>query len=149
MQRLVKWSGNSARWTALGALMIVGRRQLVVNMATTVVAITAAAIQPNRRRRGPITLTPMVGAREASNIITTMIGTAMTPFNDQALQLQVFNTHKSEAITALFERTRNGYKLYATVTQTPSYEFANRDNTRPRRLASPAPAGASHARRYV
>lgn len=103
MQRLVKWSGNSARWTALGALMIVGRRHLVVNMATTVVAITAAAIQPNQRRREPITLSPMVCAREASNIITTMISTAMTSFDDQALQLQVFNTHKSEAITALFE----------------------------------------------
>jgi len=48
-------------------------------MATTVTAIAAVAIHPSPLRRGPITFAPMMSAREASNIITAMIGTAITP----------------------------------------------------------------------
>lgn len=48
-------------------------------MAATVAAITAVAIQPSQRRRGPITCWPMMARRVAKSIVTAMIGTAITP----------------------------------------------------------------------
>jgi hypothetical protein len=51
----------------------------VTSMATTTSAIAAVASQPRTRRRGPITFAPMVPVREASSIMTAMIGTAITP----------------------------------------------------------------------
>ena len=45
-----------------------------VQIATTIAAITAVVIQPNQRNRTPITWALRVALREASNIITAMIG---------------------------------------------------------------------------
>lgn len=53
-------------------------------MATTITAITAVATQPKQRNRTPITWRHMVALREASNIITAMIGTAITPLSTAA-----------------------------------------------------------------
>jgi len=56
-----------------------GARHVVANIPATVTAITAVAIHPSRRNRGRMTNRPMMSSRDASSIMTAMMGTAMTP----------------------------------------------------------------------
>ena len=53
-------------------------------MATTTSAMTPVALQPTRRRQGPMTCAPMTLGRDASSIITLMMGSAITPLHTAA-----------------------------------------------------------------
>uniref|UniRef100_A0A1I8ADE8 HD_domain domain-containing protein n=1 Tax=Steinernema glaseri TaxID=37863 RepID=A0A1I8ADE8_9BILA len=53
----------------------------VTSMQATVMAMTPVAIHPSQRNRGLITCSPIVCGRDASSIMTTMMGTAITPLS--------------------------------------------------------------------
>ncbi len=76
-------------------------------MATTATAITTVASQPSTQRRRVTTKAPITAGFTASSIITTMIGTAMTPLTMAA--------HSSILIESMPEKSMPTPSSVATV----------------------------------
>lgn len=79
----VAWAragGHGRAVPAHGGALTPKGRYIRMNIAMTAAAITAVANQPRIQRRRFTTKGPMTAGRDARSIITTMIGTEITPF---------------------------------------------------------------------